>query len=432
MRTPLLLSLFLLVLSASTLPAVAQYTAGTITFAGAPPSQHAALEATANLHTGQNFSAADLQSAAQRLSDTGAFDDVQVALKGPFKSIAVNFALKPVPVSSLLEVSFSNFFWFTPEELATGVRARVPLFGPSLPEAGNLVDAVQTALEDMLHQRGITAKVTHDATEPSPEHQGRLAVYRVSRPLLVVHAVHLGGISDEFATAFRARAGKVVGSLLDDSPEHRSTDDRLLLPYLNAGYLQAHIADRKLTPITTTPDQIELDLAGTVVPGPVLHVGTVSWTGSPELSSAAFAAASPIHTGDLASVSALSEATGLLAAPYRKEGYADVVVEAARQIDASSGTISYTFTVLPGEQYRIHTITPLNLTAAQQADFDRAWRMKAGELFNPDYISGFLKQNTSLRSFENTSASYRAVRDPGAHLVDVTITFVSGIIAVKQ
>ena len=426
MSSTSLRSLLVFALSAFTLPAMAQYTAGIITFSGAPASQQTALADTAKLHTGEAFSAADLQAAAQRLSDTGFFDDVQVALQGPFKSIAVKFSLKPISPAAIVQVSFGNLFWFTPEELATGIRARVPLFGPSLPEAGTLIDATQAALADMLHQRGINGRLTHDVSEPSPERQARVVTFRVSSPRVVVASVHLNGISAEFAPAFRERAGKVVGSPLDDGLEHRSTNERLLLPYLDAGYLNAHIDDRVLTPTTTTPDKIELDLAGRVVPGPLLHLGALTWTGTPELSNADFAAVTSMHTGDPASITSLSKTVASIAAPYHKEGYADIVIEAVPTIDTSAGTVSYVFTPIPGEQYRIHTITPEGLTPAQQVDFDRGWKMKSGDLFNTDYIAHFITSNTAIRSFEHTSATYKAIRDPAAHLVDVTIFFSSG------
>ena len=93
-------------------------------------------------------------------------------------------------------------------------------------------------------------------------------------------------------------------------------------------------------------------------------------------------------------------------------------------IDAAANTVSYTFTVSPGEQYRIHSVNTLNLNPTQQADFNKAWKLKAGDLFNPDYITHFIENNTALRSFQNYVASYKAVRDPAAHQVDVTITFV--------
>ncbi len=433
MRPPrALLALFVSSCLASTCltSAQAQYTVGKVVFNGAPATQQQALEDTVQLHRGQAFSTPDLQAAAQRLSDTGAFDDVQVTLKGAVKAIDVLFTLKPLPAGSTLLTSFDNFFWFTPAELEAGLRQRVPLFGPTLPEAGNLIDATQAALEDILRQRSISAKVNHDVSEPSAERQARVLTFAVSNPRIVVATVHLDGISPEFAADSRLRADRVAGTLLNDGLEHRTTSDRLLLPYLNAGYVTAHIADRKLTPIATSPDKITLELSGTVVPGPKLTVANLTWPGSPELSTAAFASTASLKPGEPASLIGLEKTTEMLAAPYRKEGYADVVVRTTSAIDTSANTISYSFAVEPGEQYRIRSIKVVGLSAEQQADYDRAFAMKAGDPFNPDYILNFFGEKSSIDSLKHDTASYRAERDPAAHLVDVTITVVRGIVAV--
>lgn len=419
-----------LLLSSCLTSAHAQYTVGRVIFSGADPAQQQALEATVKLHHGQPFSTPDLQAAAQRLSDTGAFDDVQVTLNGAYRAINVLFTVKPLPAGSTVLTSFDNFFWFTPAELDAGLRQRVPLFGPTLPEAGNLIDATEAALGDMLRERSIVAKVGHEISEPSAERQARVVTFSVTTPRVVVQTVHLTGIAPEFAADSRLRAERVSGTLLNDGLEHRTTSDRLLLPYLNAGYVSAHIQDRKLTPIATTPERITLDLSGTVVPGPRLVVGTLTWPGSPELSPAAFASTAALKPGEPASLIGLEKTTEVLAAPYRKEGYADVLVRTTSAIDTSANSINYTFAVEPGEKYRVRSIKAVGLTAEQQADFDRAFQMKAGDLFNPDYILNFFGENSSLDSFKHDTASYRAERDPAAHLVDVTITVFRGAVSV--
>ena len=425
------LARLLLLLALSAPIASAQYIAGRLNFNGAAPAQQRALEDTIKLHPGQPFSAADLQAAAQRLSDTGAFDDVQVTLLGQYKSIAVNFTLKPLPASAQLFVGFENFFWFTPAELEAGLRERVPLFGPTLPEAGNLIDAVQAALEDMLRQRSIPARVSHDVSEPSAERQARVVSFGVESPRIIVATIHLAGVSPEFASDLRTRSTRVAGTLLSNGIAHRSTDERLLLPYLNAGYIYAQVADRTLTAIASAPDRITLDLSGTIVPGPRLTVGTVTWAGSPQLSTAAFATASPLKAGKPASLIALEKTTELVAAPYRQQGYADVVVNAKPTIDSTANQINYTLTVEPGEQYRIRSIKPVGFTAEQQADFDREFKMKAGDLFDPDYILHFFGENSQLASFKRDTATYRAERDAAAHLVDVTISLAHAVVEVR-
>jgi hypothetical protein len=74
----------------------------------------------------------------------------------------------------------------------------------------------------------------------------------------------------------------------------------------------------------------------------------------------------------------------------------------------------------------------LNLTSAQQSEFSRGWTLKAGDLFNSEYIANFLQQNTALRSFDGYSASFKAMRDPESHMVDVTVIFSRGSILVTN
>jgi outer membrane protein insertion porin family len=85
--------------------------------------------------------------------------------------------------------------------------------------------------------------------------------------------------------------------------------------------------------------------------------------------------------------------------------------------------MAYTVTVTPGEIYRIHEVTASNLDPAARADFDRGFLMKAGEIYNPEYVAQFLKNNTALRALEGYSASFKAYADPNNHTVDLVITF---------
>jgi outer membrane protein assembly factor BamA len=408
-------------------PALAQYTLKKIVFEGVTtPYTQAALEAASGLKPGDQATNATLQQAAQRLSDTGAFGDLQVTFDGPVKAISIIFKITPLDPSHQLTAAFDNFIWFTPEELEAGLRARVPLFAPTLPEAGNLQDAVQTALADMLKEKGVTATLTHDIFEPSAEYPVRIVAYRVKTPAIRLHTINLTGVSSEFAAPIHEIAGKITGRPFNDGVEKLTTAETLLTPYLKAGYLNANLTGRTLTPTASSPDRIDVDLSAAVNTGVPFHVGDIVWAGSPQISSEAFAAASPLRTGDLANPTTLAKSVDLLAAAYRKQGYADVLVSPKPSLDTATNRVSYTFSVVPGEIYRIRTLTPLNLTSAQQSDFNRGWTLKAGDVFNSEYITNFLQQNTALRSFDGYSATFKAIRDPESHLVDVTVTFIRG------
>jgi outer membrane protein assembly factor BamA len=404
--------------------ALAQYTLKKAIFNGITPYPQATLEAASGLKPGDKVTNDTLQQAAQRLSDTGAFGDLQVTFDGPITAISIIFKITPLDPSHQLTATFDNFIWFTPEELDAGLRARVPLFSSVLPESGNLQDAVQSALSDMLKEKGVTATVTRDVFEPSAEHPVRIVAYRVSKPAIRLRAIKLTGVSPEFAAPIRDLEGKMIGASFNEGFERLTTAEVLLAPYLKTGYLNARLTDRSLTPTTSSPDRIDVDLTAVVSAGAPFHIGDIVWAGSPQMSSEAFAAASSLRTGDLVTPIALAKSVDLLAAAYRKQGYADVIVTPTPSLDNATSRVSYTFSVMPGAVYRIRSLTPLNLTPAQQNDFNRAWTLKAGDVFNSEYITNFLQQNSALRSFEGSSATFKAVRDPESHLVDVAVTFI--------
>ena len=104
----------------------------------------------------------------------------------------------------------------------------------------------------------------------------------------------------------------------------------------------------------------------------------------------------------------------------------DVIEEAVPSADPATHLVGYTVSVKPGEQYRIHEVTANNLDPAAKADFDRGFLMKTGELYNPEYVSGFLKNNSGLRALEGYSAAFKAYADPNTHTVDLVLTFVRG------
>jgi hypothetical protein len=144
---PKLTAVAALLLSIVASPALAQqYTIKKIIFNGTVPYSQAALVAASGLKPGDTIAKSDLAAASQRLVDTGALSDLSSSLDGEYKAVTVIFAIKPVDPARLLTAGFENFVWYQPNELAADLQKRVPLFNGTVPEAGNLQDAVSAAL----------------------------------------------------------------------------------------------------------------------------------------------------------------------------------------------------------------------------------------------------------------------------------------------
>jgi len=415
------------VLLATTIPAASgqTYTAAKIVFNHPGQYSQAQLEAAAGMHVGATFTADDLGNAAQRLADSGFFDKVGGTVQGSLKATTVLFDVSPIDRTQLLHVGFENFVWLSHSEIEDALRAKAPLFQDYLPENSPLQDVFATVLTQALAAKGITAKVAYDTEEPTLAAPERTVEFRIATPSIRVANVKLGGVSPDLVPLIQKSVNAAAKSPYNEGLAGGTTQDAILAPLLDAGYIQASLSKIALAPAVTS-DGASVILSATLIPGEVYHVAGISFAGSPLLSAEAFAATEKLHAGDVASRARLIETLMPLDTAYRRQGYMDVVVQAAPAIDANAHQVAYTVSVTPGEQYRIHQVTTNNLDPAGQADFERGFLMKAGELYNPEYVRTFLIKNTALKALEEYSATYKAYADTNTHTVDLVVTFVRG------
>jgi|SRR6185312_215781 len=423
-----ILSLTAFTLFALGLPAARSqtFTASRIEFNHPGPYSQAQLEAAAGMHAGTKFTAEDLGAAAQRLADTGYFSDVGAkTAPGRIDAITVQFDITPLDRAQMLHVTFENFVWLTREEIDAALRTRAPLFEGYVPANNQLLAAFNDALTDALAKKGIAAKVMHDVFEPA---LGRPEIdidYWVAAPSIRIADVRLDGVSTDLMPLIQKSVNSVAGKPYSTGLAGETTRDRILAPLLNAGYIDATLAGETATP-ATPGDGEHVIVSGMLHAGEVYRVSKLTFAGAPMLTADGFAATAKLHPGDIAGRAELLETLKPLDAAYRRAGYADVAVIAAPQEDAATHQVAYTVTVTPGEPYRIKTVTPNGLDPAAQSDFDRGFTMKAGDIYNPEYLQTFLKNNTALQNLAGFSFSYKAYADPSTHTVDLILNFSRG------
>jgi outer membrane protein insertion porin family len=402
-------------------PAGPTYTAAKIAFNHPGPYTQAQLEAAAGMHQGTKFNADDLRAAVQALVDTGFFSSAGAELApGRYTAITVLFDIEPIDRAQMVRVGFENFVWLSPAEIESALQAKAPLFLDYLPESSPLLDVFDQALTDALANKGVTAKVAHDTIEPTLLHPERTLEFRIAAPQVRVANVKLSGVAQELAPLIQKSVNAAA-----KAPYSDRTADLILAPLRDAGYIQASLSEVTLDP-AIAGGTASVVLSATLNPGDVYRISGFTFAGTPLLSADSFAASEKLHAGDIASRALLLQTLAPLDAAYRRQGYMDVVVDAAPAIDAAAHQVAYTVTVTPGEQYRLHQVAANNLDPAARADFDRGFLMKAGDLYNPEYVTGFLKNNTALRALDGYSFTYKAYADPNTHTVDLVLTFFRG------
>ncbi len=408
----------LLALTLST-AAFAQYSIQKIEIHGAAPYTDAEVLQVSGLRPGQMMSHDSLGNAAQHLLDTGVFADASIELTGSGTARTVLIELKPLPATSFVPITFANLVWWTPNELDAALRQRVPFYRGGIPPAGNLPDTITAALTSMLADKGVHGTVVNASVPPSNAHPQPTWEFRLDDPSVRLASATLTGTPPALAPPMQRVIQHVSGSQFNN----RVVADQLLSPLRDAGYL-----DAQLTNITTTVEPASSGYAvrytAAVVPGDIFHVTTIAWQPTAIYAQNAFTHDAKLHNGDLASQKSLLETEQAILNAYLHLGYLDAYVDAHPQQDAAARTVSYSLQVTPGEIYHLKSVTPLNLSASAQKDFDFGWLLKPGAAYDPLYTANFLTNNTALRNLAGYTASFQAAADSQTHLVDLTINFI--------
>jgi outer membrane protein assembly factor BamA len=392
-----------------------------ISFTGAPTYSQAELLAFTGLKPGATSTSAEIQAAAQRLSDTGLFADVHFASNAQ----GLTYTLKLMPADNLLPARFANFVWWSPEELTTALKARIPLYLGLIPISGNLQDSVTAALKAMLAEKNVAATV---AAIPSAQVGATPTAisFSIESPEVRVHTLTLAQASSAMQPKLDKVPKEYAGKLFEQDSTRAAITTQVSEIYRNDGYLDIAILDLTHAAPQVTPTSIDLDLTATLSEGEPYRLTSLTWPGSDIMSTADFNKSVKLKPEDVASQLALRRSLSPLANAYYAKGFQDVKVQAPATIDHATHHVSYTIRVVPGDQYRIHTVKALGLNDTQRKQFDSAWHMNPGDFYDVTYLTSFLKQNTALLTLTGYSATYRAVADPDTHLVDLTITFVKG------
>jgi outer membrane protein assembly factor BamA len=415
----------LLLVGAIPFAAAQTYTATQIVFNNPGPYTQDQLEAAAGIHSGTKFNVDDLSAATQRLADTGYLASVGPSIEANGGKISIVFDIKLLQHAQMLHAGFENFIWLRKAEIEDALRAKSPLFQDYLPEDSSLEDTFDTALTGALAAKDIIAKVDHETVEPTILHPERSIEFRIITPLIKLSNVRLDGVPTELAPMIQKSVSAAERLPYNDGLAGQTTEDCILTPLFDAGYIHASLSGVTLAP-TQSSNGVTVVFSATLNPGDVYHVSKIDFSGTTLLSAESFAATQKLHSGDIASRALLFETLSPLDAAYRRHAYMDVIVKVAPSADVATHQVAYAVSVDPGEQYRIHELTANGLDHAAQADFDRGFLMKAGELYNPEYVSGFLKNNTSLRALAGYSAGFKAYANPNTHTVDLVLTFVRG------
>jgi outer membrane protein insertion porin family len=403
-------------------PAVASTSIDRITFVGGDPYTDAELLRAIQLHTGDQVTEAIISAAAKALTDTGLFTDVGADLDFADGVHTLTFKLKPIPDDQLLRVSFANIIWLTNEEIETAIHRAVPLYHGRVAGEGKTVDQIQAAVAALLARRQVTATLGHSLVAANRDHPWRAMEFRVITPPIRLLSADVSGGPVNLLNAEVAAQKKALAAPYNQGTAGVTTEDILLSPLRDAGYLGARIINVKIER-SATAGGVGLLYSGRIFSGPQYKVGNVVWAPTAVYTQDDFARDNELHPGTLPRENALIATREAILNAFHKNGYIEADLHVATDLDDQSGTVNYTFSVNPGDAYRVSKVSTSGLSAQAQAEFDANFALKPGSPFDALYVDNFLVNHPALKALSGYSYSYQTVTNPDTHELELTLNF---------
>ena len=419
MFRPLLRPGWLILCLALAQPAVAQqYIPKQIAFSGTTAAQSELLTVS-DLKPGTTLTQQDMQAAAQKLMDTGAFSDVRFAFDGA----QLLYTLKP---AELQPVSYLNFPWWERDALNAAVAAKVPLFHAAVAPESPMQQAVAEALEALLAGKGVTAKVSAVPVMDLAGGAVKGVQYRIDSPAVQVGTLTFSGANPAWNPTLDAIAKAAAGQNFDGATEETLLK-ALTAVYHRQGYLKMQMTGFAHGEPQVVGGKVLVPLKATLVDGPLYHVGSLQLSGDVLMKPEEFGRSAQLHAGDAANEDQLRATMAALATPYRQHGYLRAKIDAEPQFDDAAHTVNYTISVQPGPVFTMGELKLFNVNDEQKAEVLRYWPLHTGDVYDATVALNFLLKNkNNLPSLRGWSGTWKAFEHEDTHVVNLEVTFRQG------
>lgn len=346
------------------------------------------IASASGLHRGSMITREDIQAAANSLGALGVFKDVQYRFSSLPGGVKIEFLVVDAPA---VPVQFDNFPGFSDAELSAAIKASVPLFGGTAPEGGAILDAMDSALLQLLAARGVGGVVSHKLVT-LPGGEKRAQQFRIESTALKVGAVEFSDALARDDHGIRERVVDLIGK-----PYSRAALELFEFEQVRPVYLAHAFLRVKFGPVTAgftgnptkpLPDSVVVYVP--IEPGPAYTFGGITWRGNTILSSAELYKSIVLMPGQVANGNRLELTLEHVRDLYAKSGYLDTNLDIASSYDDAGGRVSFVVTITEGQQYRMGNLVVTGLSLEGERRIRNAWNIARGAVFDRSVYDQFV------------------------------------------
>jgi outer membrane protein assembly factor BamA len=386
------------------------------------------IAALTGLQAGAQVGRDDLQKAADKLVATGLFATVKYDFRTRAEGLTLNFHLTESP---RVPAYYDNFPWFGDSELSDAIRAQLPFYDGTLPEAGGVVDTASEAIHGLLVAHKLDLPVQHEVVA-NPLAEGNIQQFSVQGAGLKIASLSFSDATLASNAAVQQHLTEILGKAYSRTAIDLFLAEQIRPVYLKQGYLRVKLGPPEVrlsgAPSAKLPDQIPVFVP--IVAGNVYHFADAQWSGNNVISSLALASYFGLKPGAVADGMEVEAAFDKIREEYGRRGYLDASVEPETSFNEAARTASYKIAISEGSQYHMGgwVITGISTNGEQRVR--AAFPIAAGDVFDKIKYEEFLiaLQDHSKEIFGDLPVHYDGVGhwlrpDAARATVDVLLDF---------
>ena len=390
---------------------------------GAKRFSETSVAAAFGLRVGEIVTQQKLESAALRLSDSGAFQSVSYRFQ--LQKDGLDVTIEVVELKNFLVCRFDNFTGLTDQELTEAVRKEVPLFDGSVPPEGQLIKDVENALSTYLREKKSPGEVQHILGGELGA-KGLDLLFRVSGVPLAIQEVEFHGVTDDLLPPLKKAVGQLLTQDYSRFAIRRFAEVALVPLCRERGYLRAQFLDATArNPGAASDAQGGVSVTLPLQQGPSYFWEKLEWTGNQVITGKELDSTVNMKSGELANGLKIDAGWEAVQKLYGSRGYIDARLRPEPAYDDSGLRVSFRTSVEEGAQYHMAALILNNFPENAAQIVRSAWQLKPGQVYNASYLSDFLKNEGSV-AFARARMTYKSLRTmvyviPEDHLVNVII-----------
>jgi outer membrane protein assembly factor BamA len=389
-----------------------------ITVVGSQRYTTAEIIRASELELGATVTPAAFQEAANRLSASGAFSEVNYTYAAKPGGVAVEFRV--VDGSDFAACTFDNLVWFSEKELRARIKEMVPLFGEKIPLKGDIPAKIEAVMAYLLEEKGIPGTVT---IKGAGETSVTALQFSVTGVRLVVGQVEIQGARVVDAATVSGALQPLLATDYDQAFVREFVRQQVGSLYERLGYLRVAFSAPTVELLSGSTQDLMVTVK--VAEGDQFRLREIRWEGNEAIPSVELAKLVHVLPGQPADTvqfeSDLDEVQGL----YETKGYIGARASFKPSFDDAARTVAFDVQIQEGDLYSMGQLEIAGIDPERAEALRKTSELAPGQPYDRSYWNTFISKSSRLLPTSKTT--WKASREESVHAetktVDVTLTF---------